>query len=148
MNYELVTLKSEIDQLLGKKSRHDDFEYLYGEETIELLKNNFDLPDSLYVLVTDNDKFVGFVSCDRGWWESDCYFLREIFIDPAHQGKGIGRTLVSMCIEHTRNNNAHTLVTQTAFENIPMQKLCEAFSFKEWDNPQWKEGITYKLVIK
>lgn len=49
------------------------------------------------------------------------------------------------CIEHAKNLKANGVITETAFENYPMQSLCEKFSFKKWDNPQWKEGITYRL---
>ncbi len=148
MNYESVTSKSDIDQLLGKKSQYGDFEYSYGNETISLLKNNFDLPDSLYLLVKDGEKFAGFVSCDRDWWEDNCFFLREIFVDETYQGQGIGRELMARCVDHAQKRNALILVTQTAFENIPMQKLCESFGFQKWDNPRWQEGITYKLFLK
>ncbi|KKP84608.1 MAG: hypothetical protein UR83_C0017G0004 [Candidatus Moranbacteria bacterium GW2011_GWF2_35_54] len=36
-------------------------------------------------------------------------------------------------------------MTQTEFENIPAQKLYEKIGFEEINNPEWKEGITYKL---
>jgi hypothetical protein len=29
------------------------------------------------------------------------------------------------CVNHAMENNAEFVVTQTAFENIPMQRLCE-----------------------
>jgi len=28
-----------------------------------------------------------------------------------------------------------------------MQKLCAKFHFQKWDNPKWKEGITYKFMF-
>lgn len=54
---------------------------------------------------------------------------------------------MSMCVEHARDKGAVGVVTETAFDNIPMQKLCEKLGFKKWENPQWKKGITYKLVF-
>ena len=47
----------------------------------------------------------------------------------------------------SQDNDEITIVTETAFENSPMQTLCSKFDFKEWNNPQWKEGITYKLLF-
>ena len=147
MEYIPVGNKNELDDLLGRESHYRNFTYRYELPTIELLKSNFDLPDSLYLWVKDQGKFAGFLSCDRDWWEEDCFFLREIFVDPAQQGKGVGKELINRCIEHARANKAHTLVTQTAFENIPMQKLCELFGFQQRENPQWQEGITFKLAL-
>jgi len=148
MQYTLISDKTKIDDLLGKESRHGNFVYQYDADTITLLKRNFSLPDSLYIWVTNDDEFVGFVSCDRDWWEDGCFFLREIFVDPAFQGHGLGKSLVSRCIDHAEGKGALTLVTQTAFENIPMQKLCESLDFQRWENPQWDDGITYKLFLK
>ncbi len=138
---------SEIDQLLNRKSQYADFKYVYENETIELLKRNFSLPGSMYCTVMDGEQFIGFVSCDRDWWESNHFFLREIFIEPAYQGQGLGQALMVMCIDHAKSQSAHGLVTQTAFGNVPMQRLCERNGFVRWPNPQWDEGITYKLLF-
>jgi GNAT superfamily N-acetyltransferase len=97
--------------------------------------------------VSDEGKFVGFVSCDRDWWEDNRFFLREIFVSPDYQGQGVGRYLMQRCIDHARAHGAVELVTQTAYENIPMQQLCEKSGFVRWNNPQWTEGITYKLGV-
>ncbi len=142
-----ITDVAALETLLGKSSQYQDFVYVYQGDTIELLERNFTLPDSLYLMVTDNGVFVGFVSCDRDWWEDNRFFLREIFISPDYQGKGVGSYLMQRCIDHARTHGAVELVTQTAVENIPMQQLCEKNGFVRWSNPQWTEGITYKLGV-
>ncbi len=142
-----ITDITTIRTLLGKSSQYQDFVYVYQGDTIELLERNFTLPDSLYLMVTDTDTFVGFVSCDRDWWEENRFFLREIFVSPDYQGQGVGSYLMNRCINHARAHYALELVTQTAFENIPMQQLCEKNGFVRWPNPQWSEGITYKLGL-
>ncbi|TAN33022.1 GNAT family N-acetyltransferase [Patescibacteria group bacterium] len=73
--------------------------------------------------------------------------VREILVDLNFQKQGFGKQLMSMCVEHARDKGAVGVVTETAFDNIPMQKLCEKLGFKKWENPQWKKGITYKLVF-
>ncbi len=143
-----ITDTSMIETLLGKSSHYEDFLYEYERDTIELLVRNFALPDSLYLMVTDDETFVGFVSCDRDWWEDNRFFLREIFVAPEYQGKGVGSYLMERCITHAKAHAAMELVTQTAFENIPMQQLCEKNGFVRWPNPQWSEGITYKFGFK
>ncbi len=145
--YRKIETVDEIDILLGKESQYDDFCYRYEMDTINLLKNNFQLEDSLYLFALQDDEFAGFVSCDTDWWEPNSFFLREIFVDPEYQGKHIGSTLIQKCIDHAKAKSGKTLVTQTAYENIPMQKICESFGFMQWENPQWAEGITYKLHL-
>jgi GNAT superfamily N-acetyltransferase len=148
ITYTTVRNVSDIDLLLGKTSQFQDFVYTYDADTIDLLKENFAMADSLYLFAQASEVFAGFVSCDRDWWEEDSFFLREIFVDPLYQGQGIGKTLACRCVEHAKQAGASMMVTQTAYENIPMQKLCEQLSFVPWDNPQWKAGITYKLPLK
>jgi GNAT superfamily N-acetyltransferase len=145
--YKNITNAQDIEQLLGKSSHYNDFTYSYTDDTINLLKRNFSLPDSLYILVQDNDTFVGFVSIDKDWWEENSFFLREIFVESSYQGQGVGQSLMNKCISHAKEHGANQLVTQTALDNIPMQKLCEKNGLVRWDNPQWQEGITYKLVF-
>ena len=90
---------------------------------------------------------MGFCSIDRGWWEDNFFFIREILVDPNFLKMGIGRQLMSQCLEHAKSKKALGVVTETAFDNFPMQKLCEKLGFVRWENPQWKEGITYKLIF-
>jgi len=143
ISYSTIKEAEEIEILRNKKS----FNYTYDQATIESLKNHFALKDSLYILAKNNEAFVAFCSSDRGWWENNYFFIREILVDPRFQKHNIGSEVMSRCIEHAKHKGAIGIVTETAFENIPMQKLCAKFGFQEWDNPQWKEGITYKLMF-
>jgi len=145
--FNRVTDIDTIDVLKSQKSFYGDFTYQYDQATIDLLKRNFTGPDSLYVVAMQDDDFAGFISCDTEWWEDNSFFLREIFVSPDHQKKGIGEQLMRKVLEHAHNHGASQVVTQTAFENVPMQKLCQSLGFKTWDNPQWKQGITYKFSL-
>jgi predicted N-acetyltransferase YhbS len=135
--------EKEIEFLRDKES----FNYTYDKATIYSLKKHFQLKDSLYLIAKKGEEFVAFCSIDRGWWEDNFFFIREILVDPNFQKLGIGKELMGKCIEHAKNKKATGVVTETAFENSPMKNLCSKFDFKEWDNPQWKEGITYKLLL-
>ncbi len=142
ISYSIIKEAQEIEILRNKAS----FNYTYDQATIESLKKHFALKDSLYILANSNGEFVAFCSTDRDWWEDNYFFIREILVDPNFQKLGLGQELMKRCIEHAKKNGAIGIVTETAFENIPMQKLCAKFQFQEWVNPQWKEGITYKLM--
>lgn len=138
-----MTDEKEIDFLQDKQS----FNYTFDKATINSLKKHFLLKDSLYLIAKKDDKFVAFCSVDRDWWEDNFFFIREILVDPNFQKLGIGKKIMNKCIEHAKNIRALGVVTETDFENYPMQKLCEKIGFKKWNNPQWKAGITYKLVF-
>jgi len=137
----------DINILHNKSSNYEQFTYGYEEDDIERLKNNFKRKDSLYLIAKSGDNFAGFCSIDSEWWEQNCFFIREIFIAPNFQKQEIGKKLMQQCINHAKSHNATEVVTETAFENIPMQKLCKKLGFIEWYNPQWKEGITYKVKL-
>ena len=143
ISYSTIKEVEEIEILRNKTS----FNYTYDQATIESLKKHFTLKDSLYILAKSNGEFVAFCSTDRNWWENNYFFIREILVDPNFQKLGLGQELMKQCIDHAKNKEATGVVTETAFENIPMQKLCAKFQFQKWDNPQWKEGITYKLMF-
>jgi len=138
-----MTDEKEIYFLKDKQS----FNYTYDKATMDSLKKHFKLKDSLYLVAKKEKQFVGFCSIDRGWWEKNFFFIREILVDPNFLKMGIGKELMRQCIEHAKNKKALGVVTETAFDNFPMQKLCEKSGFVKWENPEWKEGITYKLIF-
>jgi len=143
ITYSTIKDAEEIEILRGKSS----FKYAYDEEEIASLKKRFALKDSFYILAKSEGKFAGFCSTDRGWWEEDHFFIREILVDPSFQKLGVGSELMRRCIDHARRLGAVGVVTETAFDNIPMQQLCAKLGFQQWDNPRWKEGITFKLLF-
>lgn len=147
ITYSIIKDVEELEVLREKSSRYKDLVLSFNEKTMDLLKKNFDLKDSLYILAKLDNEFVGFCSIDRDWWEDDFFMIREIFVNPDFQRQGVGEKLMGMCIEHAKKKKAVGAITETAFENIPMQNLCAKLGFNKWDNPGWKEGITYKLLF-
>ncbi len=145
--FSIVKNPKEIEVLRGRKSTYRDFTYVYDDGTIDLLQKHFEFTDSLYIVVKQKEQFVAFCSLDRDWWEDNYFFLREIFVDPNFQKQKIGQEFIKRCIEHAQKKGAFGVVTETAFWNVPMRKLCVKLGFQEWDNPQWKEGLTYKFIF-
>ena len=93
------------------------------------------MSDSLYIIAKQDDKFVAFCSVDRDWWEENYFMIREILISQHFQKQGIGEKIMYMCVDHAKNKGAIGVVTETAYENIPMQKLCTKLGFQKWNNP-------------
>jgi len=145
--FSVMKDENEIEILRNISSKYKNFIYTYDQPTIDLLKKNFRLKDSFYIIAKQNHVFVGFCAIDRDWWEDGYFFIREIIVDSKFQKQGIGEKIMDMCIEYAREKKATGVVTETAFENLPMQKLCAKLHFEKWNNPKWKEGITYKLVF-
>lgn len=135
--------EKELEQLRDKESFH----YTYDDITMDSLKKHLKLKDSLYILAKQGNEFVGFCSIDRGWWEDNLFFIREILVDPTFRKQQIGEELMNRCIQHAKEKGAIGVVTETDFENIPMQRLCTKLGFTPWQNPQWSKGITYRLIF-
>lgn len=138
-----ITDEKELELLLNKQS----YDYVFDEALVNSLKTYFKEADSLFLIAKEDSVFAAFCSMDRNWWEDNFFFIREILVDSQFQKRGIGEELMRQCMEHARNRGAVGVVTETAFENYPMQALCEKMGFVKWENQQWKEGITYKLVF-
>lgn len=144
-NIKITVVKDEreIEMLNGRQS----FKYTYDDVTMGSLRQHYLLKDSLYLLAKDGEKFVAFCTIDRGWWEDNYFFIREILVDPIYQNLGLGKKLMQRCIAHAQQKGARGVVTETAYDNLPMQNLCERLGFEKWNNPQWQDGVTYKLYF-
>ncbi|MBU0459145.1 GNAT family N-acetyltransferase [Patescibacteria group bacterium] len=147
IEYITITKPEDINVLRGKTATYLSLHIQYDDETLDYLKDHLQDEDSLYLIAKEDNTFVGFCSIDSDWWENGYFFLREIFVEPNLHQRGIGKELMQRCIAHAQSCGANGVVTETAFENVPMQKLCKKFGFEEWENPEWDEGITYKLLF-
>lgn len=56
-----------INVLRNKSSKYGQLTYKYDDECIEMLKNNFQRKDSLYLLAKSGNDFAGFCSIDSDW---------------------------------------------------------------------------------
>ena len=151
--FSLVADESEINALRGALSQTDGFCYGYGDETanedetLKFLRNHLRAEGSLFLTAREDADFAGFCAMDTEWRENGYAFLREIFVFTPYQNRGIGEEFMRQCIAHAKKLELCGIVTETAFENLPMRKWCETQGFLPWDNDEWKEGITYKLTF-
>lgn len=65
-------------------------------EPDSLRGDDFDVAthDEPILVATRNELIVGFVS----WWPPD-NFVHNLFVDPAHQGTGVGQQLLAACLQ-------------------------------------------------
>jgi GNAT superfamily N-acetyltransferase len=92
----------EIELLRNRQS----FDYTYDNATIDLLKKNFLLDDSLYLIAKKGTEFAAFCSMDRDWWEDSYFFIREILVDSNFQKLGLGKELIERCLQHAKKKQA------------------------------------------
>ena len=102
ITFSIVQNEDEIEILRNRSGEYNDFTYTYEEPTLDLLKKNFRLPDSLYLIAKKDGKFVAFCSIDKDWWEDNYFMIREIIVDPNFQKQGIGKTIMEKCINHAK----------------------------------------------
>jgi GNAT superfamily N-acetyltransferase len=74
-----------------------------------------DDPDGLWV-AEDNGNILGFA---WSWVCGDVWFLAQLFVDPAQQGRGIGNELLERTIEHARKSKAsHKALITFTFNRV------------------------------
>jgi GNAT superfamily N-acetyltransferase len=74
-----------------------------------------DDPDGLWV-AEDNGNILGFA---WSWVCGDVWFLAQLFVDPAQQGRGIGNELLERAIEHARKSKAaHKALITFTFNRV------------------------------
>ena len=74
-----------------------------------------DDPDGLWV-AEDGDDVLGFA---WSWVCGDVWFLAQLFVDPAQQGRGIGNELLKLTLEHARKSGAaHKVLITFTFNRV------------------------------
>lgn len=74
-----------------------------------------DDPDGLWVA----EEGGGIVGCAWSWTCGDLWFLAQLFVDPAQQGRGIGNSLLERTLEHSRKSGAaHKALITFTFNRV------------------------------
>jgi GNAT superfamily N-acetyltransferase len=74
-----------------------------------------DDPDGLWI-AEDGGDLLGFT---WSWVCGDVWFLAQLFVDPAQQGRGIGNELLKLTLEHARKSGAaHKALITFAFNRV------------------------------
>lgn len=74
-------------------------------------------------------------------WKGRCYYLEDLYVEPAYRGLGIGLALIEATAAEARKAGAGRLDWQVIDWNAPAVKFYEqlgAVVEKEWWNCKWK----------
>lgn len=97
------------------------------------LAERLSLGDTVLILAEIDDRAAGFthlfpsfssIRCRRLW------LLNDLFVDPVHRGRGIGRALLLAARDHAETTGACGLELATAHTNITAQRLYQSLGWK------------------
>jgi len=146
IKYFEILNKEELSRLKGKKASYKDLIFSFSDKYLQELADLFNEENCFQLFAKDleNNNIAGYIATAETL-EEGYLTIVELFIDPLYQGKGIGTELIKRVIKYAKKKDLNGAIIQTEFENIPAQKLYEKLGFIKIDNPEWLEGITYKL---
>ncbi|MEV0680734.1 GNAT family N-acetyltransferase [Actinosynnema sp. NPDC050436] len=70
----------------------------------------------------------GFVSVELAEWHARLV-LRQLTVDPAHRGRGVGRALVDLALGWGRERGARTAWLETSSVNVPAVRAYQRMGF-------------------
>ncbi len=89
--------------------------------------------DGYPVIVAELDGATVGYACTSRWREKDGYrhtVENSVYVDAAHQGRGIGRALLRELIERSRADGIHVIVAGIEASNLPSIALHESLGFE------------------
>ncbi len=85
-------------------------------------------------------------SVDAPWYrDPDTAHFHQFAVDPAHQGRGIGRRLVAQCEQWARDRGYRWMALDTAVQALELQALYGRLGYAEIGQVQWP-GKHYRTV--
>jgi len=148
IEYFQINNKEELQELKNKSAKYKGINFSFSDKYIVEMQKLLDAPNGYQLFARDeNGKSIGYIS-GAETIHPGYFTIYELFVDPEQQSKGIGSELTLKIFEHAKKKNLKGVITQTEFENIPAQKFYEKLGFIQVNNPEWDDGITYKLKFK
>ncbi len=98
----------------------------------------------------DGDKIIGtayFIPHGNPWdiFKTEWSYIRMVGVDPAYQGKGIGRKLTELCINEAKKNNEKTIALHTSEIMLAARHIYENLGFKMVQAMEPRLGLKYWL---
>jgi ribosomal protein S18 acetylase RimI-like enzyme len=106
-----------------------DLEFQHFDEELQNLKNMYNSTDGGIILCKEKDNFIGCVGLRRS--TSTIAELKRMYVQPAHQHKGIGKTLLEKSIALAISCNYRFIRLDTLNHMTPAINLYKKNGFYE-----------------
>ncbi|PVW16584.1 GNAT family N-acetyltransferase [Marixanthomonas spongiae] len=115
----------------------------YEDKALDCMYETYDTETSCYFVVTENNTVVGgagIAKLDNYEGTERICELQKMYFLPEARGKGIGRTLIKMCLVKAREFNFEKCYIETMPNMTAAQKLYKSVGFKLLDGPLGNTG--------
>ena len=104
-------------------------------------------PLSLWLVVTDGEKLVGYIGSQSVMGEAD---MMNVAIDPAYRRRGIGETLILELIRHLKQNGVYSLALEVRVSNEAAIGMYEKLGFVQVGRRPgyYRKPIEDALILK
>ena len=112
-------------------------------------------PFGLYVIESDGGEPLGGLALMLGSAHSRICNLRQLMVDPAARGRGVGTAAVRLaCVRALVEHGYHRVQTETYGDNLTAHRLFERVGFVRegvrrsayWRDHGWRDGVLYGIV--
>jgi ribosomal protein S18 acetylase RimI-like enzyme len=97
---------------------------------LDRLSSEFHETFSGFVWVEES-RVVGNVTVNRSNWRSRTWFISNVAVERAYQGRGIARELMQAAIGMARDEGGESVTLQVRADNVPALKLYRDLGFEE-----------------
>ncbi|RBI62555.1 N-acetyltransferase [halophilic archaeon] len=126
--------RATYDDLLDEETIEETVDDWYADET---LASAFDSPGTAFVVATEDDDVVGF--CHGVCQDDEGYVLR-LYVDPDHQGRGIGTALHERLRDDLLDFNMRRMKAIVLAGNEAGNAFYEGLDFEKTDEGEVELG--------
>jgi ribosomal protein S18 acetylase RimI-like enzyme len=124
--FEHVSIDRNIERLLGEFGSGD----WRTRKVVAIADDCRIQPDGVFVAEDESGDVIGYVTT-RLNWVSKIGWIPNLAVDPAHQGQGIGRALLTHAIEFFRDSGMQIAKIETLEQNPVGRNLYPQLGFSE-----------------
>jgi ribosomal protein S18 acetylase RimI-like enzyme len=124
--FEPVSIDRNMEQRLGAFGQGD----WRSRKVVAIAEDCRVQPDGVFVAEDESGRVVGYVTTRLNAL-SGIGWIPNLAVDPAHQGKGLGKALLMHAIEFFRRSGMQVAKIETLEQNPVGQKLYPSLGFQE-----------------
>ena len=113
----------------------------YADAALDDMYETYNVPRASYFVIMDNGKIIGGggVAQLQNYDGNVCELQKMYFLEDA-RGKGLGRTMVELCLAKAREYGYEKCYLETMTQMTTAQELYKKFGFEYIDGPMGNTG--------